>query len=976
MSFLGRACAVSLFLAMAASAQEEPLEGLIVASQVAMKEKNWERALEFNTRAITRFGGGQAFRDYGAQFGIIYYRKGLCELKLKRWKDAMLSFETCYRDFPNPGKENANPYQKMALRKWAEAAMGDEQWELALARFSKFIAERDKLRDTFPQGSYYINLAICHYKLGHIAQGSENLEIAIRNKANFPTPDLGIIAGFQALVSAVIASGNEQALVDFIGKNRGALMIAPYRMYRFSPVFMKLAGDAIAVGMRRAAMDLYQFIPSTDVAIDDVRARLKSMGAAAQVKDGGDTLRREDLETDLATFEADRRGKRATETIKLAAVAFLHEASGNFLGAYAAYQQLEMYWPGAEKREDNLFNLIRVAARVGMAAELRVYADTFQKAFPESGRSAEVRRFVLSSLLDEGDPVRRIAVAEPVLGALAQGTPEHELCLYLLGMSYFNTGAHDKAGELLDLHVKLYPEGGHAAAAAYYQASNAARLRHWEKSASLFDAFLADHPDSPYLASALYERAACHFEAGQPDAAREDILRLIASFPQDPIIAPAHLLLGNIEMAAGKPGDAEKAYQKSFDVASGHPDKRAAGDALCALVELLGRAGSTADVAARMKAAVGHADLYWKKFAEGSPCQKRVAVAQVRAFVRAGRGEEALDRLRGIVAKGAAEPGGNGALIDSYAEAFLASHSPEELAKQFEDFPGMDPANRSTLARLRMAVIGAYESEAREAKDEPRRREAEAMVKSLYQKLKADFTPKELDTRTLIRLGDHLRVGTSTPREALVFYDEAIGREDTELRMPALLGRADVRARSADPAEIGLGIDDFQRVYTGSAVEGERGYALFRIVEARMAKGDFAKAIEEGTLFLDSGKSGLSEFAPQVGLMLARCYQELGRADEAIGAYARVWSAHTEDLRISAPAMTAWVQLLWTRNRENTDPSDRQAAYEGAVAYLEKTRGLTAALNEEDLGQWREIENAVKTFGTSPGIKPVGTRGK
>jgi len=971
--FLGRACVVSLFLMMPAFARDATLESLIEESRTAMREKNWEQALESNTQAITRFGSDQAYREYGAQFGIIHYRKGLCEMKLKRWKEAMISFETCYRDFPNEGADTGNTYQKLALRKWAESAMGAEDWSLALAQFAKFLAERDKVNDTFPQGSYYINLAICHYKLGDIVQGSESLEIAIRNKTDFPTPDLGIIAGFQALVSAAIADGNEQALLDFIGKNRGTLLIEPYEMYQFSPVFMKLAGDAIGVGMRRAAMELYQFIPSTDVAIDDVRARLRSMGAADLIKDANVTLDRKQLEADLATFEADRRGKRATESIKLAAVAFLHESSGNFLGAYAAYQQLELYYPGSEKREEYLFNLIRVASRVGRSRELRRDADTFLMAFPESPRIGEMRELVLSTLLEEGDPAKCIEVASPMLELLAEGTPEHELCTYLLGVAYFNSGLHEKAKDLLALQIRIYPQGGHATEAAYYLASDAARLGQWEEAATLFDSFLTKHPDSPYFASALYERASCYFQKGRPDAAREKIQRLTKEFPDSPVTAQAYHLLGKVELAAGKPDDAEKAYLKALEAVTASKDQQVIGDVLCSLVELLARYDASGDSSKRMKKAVGFADRYWKDHAAGSACQTQVAVAQVSAFVKVGRGDEALERLRGIVASEADKPGGNSGLIESYAEAYLGSHSTEELAAQFEEFPGIDPSNKRVLARLQLAVIRAFENEARDAKDGARKQAAAAMVKTLYQKLKTGFTPEDLDSQTLIRLGDHLRLNTSTPREALVCYEEVIGREDVAWRNEALLGRADVRVRSAAPEEIDLGIAGFKGIYKESKDAGERGYSMFRIVEALMAKGDFASAVGEAGFYLNEGGS---EFVPQLRLMLARSYQELGSTDEAINEYARVWSTHTDDLGLSAPAMNGWMQLVWARNRDDVNPPDRQSAYDEGMRYLDRTRELVPATKDEDLGAWHEVEQAVKTFGTSPGIKSAVINGE
>jgi len=330
-----------------ASAQEGGLTGLVEKTAAAMKAENWQKALDASSQAVDRYGKKDAFRTYGAQFGAVYYRKGVCEMKLKRWQDALQSFEICYRDFPNNGAVRSNPFQKMALLKWGEAAMGAGNWELAVSRFAKFTDERDKFRDKFPQGAFYINGAVCQYKLGRMPAGNENLEIAIHNKANFPTPESGIIAGFQALVEAAIAQHDEQALLDFIGKNRGEVIIESVEMKNGSGVFLKLAGDALAAGMQRAAIAVYQFVPSANDA--------------------------------------------QSEIVRLAAIALIHEKNGNVRGAFAAYQQLELYFPEAADREEHLYQLVRTATLVNEADLARLYAGRLLRDFPQSPRLAEIR---------------------------------------------------------------------------------------------------------------------------------------------------------------------------------------------------------------------------------------------------------------------------------------------------------------------------------------------------------------------------------------------------------------------------------------------------------------------------------------------------------------------------------------------------------------------------------------------------------
>ena len=386
---LAPACVLlaALLSVVPAGAQNASLAGLVEKSGAAMEAENWQAALDLNSEAVTRFGKKNPLKAYGAQFGAIYYRKGVCEMKLKRWSEAMTSFEICYRDFPNEtvAAESGNIFQKMALLKWGEAAMGAEKWELALSRFRKFIDERDKTRDRFPQGSFYINMAVCHYQLGHIPEGNESLEISIRNKDGFPTPEPGIIAGFQALVTAAILKHNEQALLDFIGKNRGDLVAGPAVMHRYSRVFLKLAGDAVAADMQRAAIALYQFVPSTEEALDDTRALLKAVS---------DPQEKKALEQGLAELEAESAGKNSPESIRLAAMAFLHEKNGNVRGAFAAYQELETFHTDSQNREANLFNLVRTASLVAGSGITRGFAETFIKDFPDSQRVPELREMM------------------------------------------------------------------------------------------------------------------------------------------------------------------------------------------------------------------------------------------------------------------------------------------------------------------------------------------------------------------------------------------------------------------------------------------------------------------------------------------------------------------------------------------------------------------------------------------------------
>ncbi len=377
---------LAILLAMLpAGAQDAELTSLVERSLAAIKEEKWQESLALSSEAVERFGKDDPLQRFGSQFGALFYRKGICEMKLGKWADAMRSFEICYRDFPNEGTDRGNVFQKQALLKWGEAAMGAEDWPLAAAQFRKFLSERDKVNDTFPHGVFYINLAVCHYRLGAIPEGSENLEIALYNKRRFGTPEAGIMAGLESLAVAAITGKKEAALTDFLARNRGELIAVPCVMQRYSPLFLKLAGDAMAADMTRAALAIYQLVPSTQTALDDARARLANSADPAEKKQ---------LQQDIASLTAALDGGNPPETILLAAVALLHEKNGNIGGACAAYQQLEQYFPKARNREENLFNLIRTSSAADCPDRAHGYAEVFIRDFPHSPRIPELQRLM------------------------------------------------------------------------------------------------------------------------------------------------------------------------------------------------------------------------------------------------------------------------------------------------------------------------------------------------------------------------------------------------------------------------------------------------------------------------------------------------------------------------------------------------------------------------------------------------------
>ncbi|MFD2255357.1 tetratricopeptide repeat protein [Luteolibacter algae] len=970
-----------------AAAEEDDLPSLVNKGLQAMNEGNWEQALALNAEAVERFGGETALQLHGPQFGVIWFRKGISELKLRKYEDAMKSFEVTYKDFPNEGNtKGKNIFNKQALLKWGEAAMAAGQYELAIEKWKKFIQERDKARDSYPQGAFHINLAISFFRLGQMEEGIEHLEISIKNKDTFPTPRAAIVSGFQALVAAAVAAKDEQTALDFIEKNRGELIVEPFEMQRFSKLFMKLAGDAIAAKMPKLALNLYQFVPSTQVAIDDLRARINAMGALPRFADGATQLDKASMEKELAALEAEQRSSKSIEMIKLAAIAYLHEANGYVPGAYAAYLQLETHYPKAEKREDNLYNLVRTSSILGDVETTKKYGELFSKQFANSEHNANVQKMLLSSLFFDGKYETSIEIASDIIenNKAKEETPEHDLALFVLGGSYFYTGQYEKAEPILDQHVEKYPESLFALTSAYFQASNTSRLQLWTKAASQLDAFLtkySDAKDQTYIPLALYDRANAHYSEEQPEGALEKLNRIIKEFPDSPITDQAYNLKGNVMQGEDKLEEAEESYKKALELAEARGHGGVAGEALYYLVALIGDQPEGDDSKEKLKEAVPFADLYWEKYSAGSPYNAQMAVAQLAPMSAAGRDDESLERLQKVISTMAKMPEAYGleAAINSYTEAYLKKYTPEELKEHYYNFPGISVQDKAARALLRIAVIGVFEKVAENNENADKQRAAKAMIQVLFRNLKEDFEFKDLSNYILVKLGDYLRTNTSAPREAVPYYDEALKRPDKSYNFAALLGRADVYGNSSQDADLNKALEDFERIFKESDEKGQREFALFRIIEVLMKKGDYAKAAERANQYLNRDKEagevhGFTKYSPEVGYILAKSFEERDMIDDAISMYVKVWSAHMGYVKVSAPAIEAWMKLSHKRNNQSSDPqvpSDRQGAYEGGHRYIELTGRFKDKLSPGDLKLWEAVETLTETYEADPNIKSV-----
>lgn len=241
------------------------------------------------------------------------------------------------------------------------------------------------------------------------------------------------------------------------------------------------------------------------------------------------------------------------------------------------------------------------------------------------------------------------------------------------------------------------------------------------------------------------------------------------------------------------------------------------------------------------------------------------------------------------------------------------------------------------------------------------------MVGVLFRELITDFEPKDLANHILVSVGDHIRIKTPHPGDALIYYEELLGREDQSYRFHALMGRAEIHLQSRKEEDIDKALGDYTEIYEKSGELRYREFALLRKIELLMKKEEYARADEWARVYLDREKTGFTKHSAKVGLLLAESLDKQGMAENALAMYAKVWPVHMGNITVSAPAITRWMELLWDRN----NPGDRQAAYEKGAAFIGLTSCFKEKLTEDELVVWRRANDLVQVYEADPEIRAI-----
>jgi hypothetical protein len=95
-------------------------------------------------------------------------------------------------------------------------------------------------------------------------------------------------------------------------------------------------------------------------------------------------------------------------------------------------------------------------------------------------------------------------------------------------------------------------------------------------------------------------------------------------------------------------------------------------------------------------------------------------------------------------------------------------------------------------------------------------------------------------------------------------------------------------------------------------------------------------------------------------------------AEDAIAMYVKIWSTHMGYIKVSAPAILSWMELMEKRNK----PGDLQGAYEAGYEYLKLTGRFKEKMSKEDAGLWEKVQRLTDRYVADPKVKSMAQKQK
>lgn len=483
------------------------------------------------------------------------------------------------------------------------------------------------------------------------------------------------------------------------------------------------------------------------------------------------------------------------------------------------------------------------------------------------------------------------------------------------------------------------------------------------------------------------------------------------NWPQSDIYPNAELMTASV-IIAGKDDSVKdtaiQALERCADAAlklEKNKGRQAAANALFWLASYtpeIAREGE--DEAARATRAKGYQDRFWKEADyEGNPFALQEVALELNQIADKASFDASTQHARDIIAREATYAHTNNKTnselektINGYVTAYVdgtKKYDGKELtlaekSEHFNNFPGIAPDDKYARAIFRMAFIDSMNKALAGLKDDPAaKQQLQNDIEATFREMTATFKPDDLTDFICVSVGDYLvsYVGRfedpSTKQTeidtAVSYYDAVINRnKDAELVAASNLGKANALAFSKDAAKQAQAIELYNKVAATNDPTNS-GPALAGLTKLYMRSGDYAKAVESATKYINNRANVRERLA--VLILLGEAYDKAGDAKNALLTYMNIYNQNKGNIQYSAPACKAIMEVLWKRNTPESGDrlkgdykhSDHWTAWDTGQKYVDliKRSGIDAKMQPAERDEFNKVLTAVDQYAADAAVQ-------
>ncbi len=896
----------------------------------------YQEASETFEKMFDLSGGTETlFEDYGAKAGGFFFDYGMTLIPQQRWEDAKKAFHISFTAeawkkkvlSKIPGKNARESLSQFQLA-FCEAQLGNH--EEALKLYDSYLASNpppEELQQV--RSSFKLRRGTTLLKLGRMDEGISSIQEIFDNREEWKVKAPFLMQGILELglgwaEAAKAAGAEDEGAIDLI-EAKGHAFLNEYgdfvkvrAMDQFRLGFVdrlkKLGYESTKAGLYTLALRYFAYTPTIQQIRDDVNLSLTQLPIGSGIPSQYQAILDQLKAREAVPVHPD------LETLRLTANCY--ERLGNIYSARVIYWYLAESFPDIEKekRGEILHEASRYSSMIGDFQAAQYFGELFMEEMPADNRlRSNVDTFTLQSLFTQRLYDQVIGVCEKVRANNKPGAPERELADSLYCLALYSTKQYEKAEAPFKEYVEAFPDGKNLEMVMFHRASNALILRKMRSAGELYEDFLKKFPKSERFGDiALADLATARYNLSDYPEAIKVSERLQA-------FKPDSVHLGRTLNIEGDSYIVQSDAMKQKEQKEQRLEMRKKGlEAYLAAAEAAGRALKTVDSEQaeyyQNVAAEGlwkAADIYfvdgddesglklYDKFVKdysGTFWEPQISVFSLKPLQAAGRGEEGLVQVEKMInVLGNKSPDKQDLkllrqAIGSYSEESEKIRGAEKTAEIFDNFPGLNPANKALLTWLKIQKIIVLQGMKKKLpKGESEAAAVDTKIATVFKELEG-FEKRNLSEFALEQIGLYLSKGDN-PFRAVPYFEELMSRTSPEakpFKANAEMALGVIEMRSPDAALVRSSRERFRRIIDVYKTKELVPEAYLNLAKLHMANKEWKEA-KEALVKINKSKKFFGKEKvkrAEAGFLLGRCLEELNDPVGAAKAYLGVVSTY------------------------------------------------------------------------------------